>query len=144
MNELKGCPFCNSQPIGPEPADSGWWIECEQCEIVMDRDSKSHLIECWEKRHEFNNLQNQLGRWAENKFPSSNNRSITNHLKREVKELKDSNEPSEAADCLLLLLHHAHKNGYDLLEEAKKKFEIVKLRRWGEPDAEGVVEHIPG
>ena len=89
-----------------------------------------------------NDFQTQVGEWADKKFPQSNNKSMTEHLRREVKELIDSNEPVEAADCFLILLHHAHKNGYDLLEEAKKKFEIVQNRQYGEPDEMGVVEHI--
>ncbi len=89
-----------------------------------------------------NNFQKQVGEWAGKKFPQSNNLSITKHLEREVKELIDSNEPVEAADCFLLLLHHAYKNGYDLLEEAKNKFQSVQFREWGSPDKDGVVEHI--
>ena len=88
------------------------------------------------------NFQKEFCDWADEKFPNANNTSITQHLKREVKELIESNEPVESADCFLLLLHHSRKNGYDLLDEAKKKFEIVKHRQWGESDEMGVVEHI--
>jgi hypothetical protein len=48
--ELKPCPFCDTKPVGPEPADSGWWIECERCEIIMDRDSRRDLIKAWNTR----------------------------------------------------------------------------------------------
>jgi len=91
------------------------------------------------------NFQSEDGEWASKTFPQATNQSITEHLKREVNELsnsKDSCDTSEAADCLLILLHHAHKNGYDLLSEAKSKFEINKKRKWGKPDKLGVVEHV--
>jgi Lar family restriction alleviation protein len=48
-DKLKPCPFCGNDPIGPEPADSDWWIECEHCEIVMDG-SKAELIKRWNTR----------------------------------------------------------------------------------------------
>jgi NTP pyrophosphatase (non-canonical NTP hydrolase) len=67
---------------------------------------------------------------------------VVAHLKKEVDELAESHDPEEAADCLILLLHHAHKCGYDLMIEAFKKFEINRQRRWGRPDEDGVVEHI--
>ena len=52
------------------------------------------------------------------------------------------NTRSEAADCLLLLMHHAHKSGYSLQRAARDKFEMLKTRTWGEPDEQGVVEHV--
>ena len=48
--EIKNCPFCNSKPIGPEHGDEDWWIECTQCEIVMDHFSKKELIKRWNNR----------------------------------------------------------------------------------------------
>ena len=87
-------------------------------------------------------FQNEVGTWGDEIFTEAHPDSIVAHLRREVKELGESHQPEESADCLLLLLHHAHQSGYDLLEEMKKKFEIVKKRKWGPPDAEGVVEHI--
>jgi restriction alleviation protein Lar len=50
MNELKACAFCGTEPVGPAHGDSGWWIECERCEIVMDRDSKKELVKQWNNR----------------------------------------------------------------------------------------------
>ena len=87
------------------------------------------------------NFQIQVGEWGDRTFPNGTPESIVAHLKREVKELAESHVPEEAADCFLLLLHHAHRCGYDLMIEAFKKFEINKKRKWGEPDKEGVIEH---
>lgn len=90
----------------------------------------------------FWDFQEDVGNWGDTTFPNSNQQSIIAHLKKEVVELSENNNPVEVADCLLLLLYHAHKGGYDLFQEAQKKFEIVKTRKWGKPDKDGVVEHI--
>lgn len=87
-------------------------------------------------------FQNEVGTWGDKTFPGGTPESIVAHLRREVKELAASHDPEEAADCFLLLLHHAHRAGYDLLAEARKKLEINKKRQWGEPDENGIVEHI--
>jgi len=51
----------------------------------------------------------------------------------------------ELADCLTLLLDiaaHEHINVSELLDASEEKLEINKKRNWGEPDENGVVEHI--
>jgi NTP pyrophosphatase (non-canonical NTP hydrolase) len=88
------------------------------------------------------NFQTEVGEWGDATFAGSTENSVVAHLKKEVNELAESHDPEEAADCLLLLLHHAYKCGYDLMIEAFKKFETNKKRRWGRPDKDGVVEHI--
>lgn len=91
-----------------------------------------------------NTFQREVGEWGSATFPDGTPDSVVAHLKKEVNELAESHDPEEAADCLLLLLHHAHKCGYDLMIEAFKKFKINKTRTWGTPDRDGVVEHIRG
>jgi hypothetical protein len=88
------------------------------------------------------NFQTIVGERGDAVFPGGTPDSVVAHLKKEVEELAESHNPEEAADCLLLLLHHAHRCGYDLMIEAFKKFEINKKRKWGEPDESDVVEHI--
>jgi len=89
------------------------------------------------------NLQKEVGAWANKVFGKSQTTiGVINHLIKEVCELRDSNAPDEAADCLLLLFQHAHEQGYDLIEEAKKKHQINLKRKWGKPDKYGVIEHI--
>jgi NTP pyrophosphatase (non-canonical NTP hydrolase) len=92
--------------------------------------------------------QRKVGRWAESVFTQATPASIAAHLAREVEELRavthlgpPEGEEEEAADCFLLLLHYAHRRGFSLLDAADRKFTENKLRRWGQPDAEGVVEH---
>jgi hypothetical protein len=36
----------------------------------------------------------------------------------------------------------AHLMGYDLLDEARKKMVKNRKRKWGEPDKNGVIEHL--
>jgi hypothetical protein len=94
-------------------------------------------------------FQVAVGTWAEATFPQATKGSIVAHLRREVEELGASaqlgppeDEEREAADCVLLLLHFAHKRGFSLLAAAHEKFATNQARHWGEPDAEGVVEHV--
>jgi NTP pyrophosphatase (non-canonical NTP hydrolase) len=93
-------------------------------------------------------FQFEVGVWAEWTFAQSTPGSVVAHLRREVEELGAAtmlgpveDEMAEAADCLLLLLHLAHKRRFSLLGAAQRKFEEVQERQWGETDAEGVVEH---
>lgn len=87
-------------------------------------------------------LQGEIGRWGEKTFGAGKSGPILAHLKKEVVELIESEEPEEAADVLILLFQHAYSTGYDLMYEARKKMAINYKRKWGPPDAEGVIEHI--
>lgn len=83
-----------------------------------------------------------VGRWAQDQFKQATNQSIINHLKREVKELEDNPNSTEVADCVLLLMHLAHRNGWNLGEAVQTKFLINIQRQWGPVDSEGVSEHV--
>lgn len=98
---------------------------------------------------------NPVGRWAEKTFPQSTLITITTHLGREVKELKDKIDGLysdidfdekgimfELADCLLIIFHLAYRLRANLLKYAYKKYKINKTRKWANPDSEGVSEHI--
>lgn len=96
--------------------------------------------------------QFEVGSWGERTFPQATNTSIVAHLRREVEELAAEVERGvstrdlayEAADVYLLLLHLAHRGGFDLATFAARKHAINERRAWGQPDAEGVVEHTRG
>lgn len=98
-------------------------------------------------------FQEEVGKWATETFykPSMGDRKYSfcdgrvKHFMKEADELNKSNFlllPQEAADCFLLLIHIAHIMEFDLLDEARKKMEINKKRTWGEPDEDGVIEHV--
>lgn len=85
--------------------------------------------------------------WANDTFPDGTAWSAAAHLEREAFELNETVKkiipnPEEAADVLMLLLFVCDKQDWNLLAEARKKFEINKVREWGQPNAEGFVEHV--
>lgn len=94
-------------------------------------------------------FQNKVGRWGDRKFPKSTLNSIVAHMKDELEEVKEAIEkgnPSEIleelSDIVLLCIHAAYKLGMNLILYVIKKFAVVKLRKWGEPDSRGVCKHI--
>lgn len=89
-------------------------------------------------------FQHAVGEWADKTFPQSTADSIRAHLSDEVAELADGVDVDafEAADCLLLLLHLAHKEGFSLIGTAREKHAINQRRQWGVPDDRGVVRHV--
>lgn len=106
---------------------------------------------------ELTGFQREVGAWADGTFPQSDWHSIITHLRAEVDELREavgqspSYEPvsvearKEAADCLLLLLHFAHKEGFDLVAEARIKHEANMRRTWEtDAGAKGYWKHVEG
>jgi len=107
------------------------------------------------------NLQNEIKKWSDGTFGSHRTGTpIAHHLKKEIDEVIEatlnrhiSDNPTtrkhlkfELADCLILLLDVAAHESIDvteLLDASFKKLEINKKRKWGEPDENGVFEHIP-
>jgi NTP pyrophosphatase (non-canonical NTP hydrolase) len=88
-------------------------------------------------------LQSEVSRWANSALPSG-----ANHLKKleqEIAELKDApSDKMEMADVGLSLMLHAETQGVDLLLVMREKFEIVKERKYGPLDADGISQHIEG
>lgn len=90
-------------------------------------------------------LQMEMGDWCDTTFPNSTPYTIIRHLKEEIKELEeaiDQELPQEIADCVMLLLHLAHKKKISTRDAVRDKFEVCKKRKWGQPDEHGVVRHI--
>ncbi len=94
-------------------------------------------------------LQDDIAVWSDATFGVGRHPlAPLSHLVKELSELID--EPCdrmEYADCLMLLLdayRMAGGNADDMVTACFQKLEINKLRKWGEPDANGVVEHIRG
>jgi NTP pyrophosphatase (non-canonical NTP hydrolase) len=85
----------------------------------------------------------EIVHWATKTFPTASNHSRVQHIKKEVEELEaEPQDPNEMADILILLIHHAAANGVDIFTAVEDKFKILKTRKWGAPDKDGVVEHI--
>jgi hypothetical protein len=107
-----------------------------------------------------NDLQREVGQWGKETFPHSSIATITEHLRREAVELQQNIERwqvqqkpvkddvvwpttiQEVTGIILLTLHIAHRKGFSFADVLRGSFEEVKTRKWGEPDADGVVEHI--
>ena len=107
--------------------------------------------------NELQKMINEIGQWSELTFSHQNSRSKLHHLQKEVAELihaigQESSEPNkknevnlEFADCFILLLDAARKEGLSatiILNAIIEKMEINKARKWGNPDENGVMEHI--
>lgn len=91
----------------------------------------------------FETLVKEVTDWQCEKFPLANTQSIANHLLREARELAEEPEcASEVADCFILLIGIAHKNGIDIVECITNKMTINKSRKWNSPDSQGVYSHI--
>jgi len=96
---------------------------------------------------ELQRFMNELGEWADATFGVNRNpRAVVAHLKKEVDELYDNiYESEEYVDCLMLLLDAYRRSGGTadgLIEDAFKKLEVCKKRKWSEPNEEGIVEHV--
>jgi len=87
-------------------------------------------------------LQDEIGAWGDKTFPGSTPSSVLKHLQKEINELITDKNSVEAADCVMLIIHFAHKMRFSLLDAIRYKFDINKARQWGTPDADGVVEHV--
>ena len=107
--------------------------------------------------NELQQLINDIGQWSESTFSHQNSISKLYHLQKEVAELihaieyapsepdKNSEVNLEFADCFILLLDAARKEGLSatiILNAIAEKMEINKARKWGKPDENGVMEHI--
>jgi len=101
---------------------------------------------------DLNDLQRRVGEWGAATFPDANDRTISRHLLDETLELEESIHTDEAdvyidpvseeaADCLMLLLHLAHRNGFSLFDETEKKLAINQTRTWNTVAPGGYTKH---
>lgn len=97
-------------------------------------------------------------KWQNETFGKATAKSKIAHLRQEVKELQselnwgnnnsiDDNNSTlmEFADCFILLFGAASSYGMtyeDICKSINDKMEINKQREWGEPDKDGIVNHI--
>ena len=117
-------------------------------------------------------LFNQVTEWQSETFPNSTALSKATHLYEEVQELmidlnelkrlrqsnldfddnvedliqkKETDAQKELADCFILLFGAANKMGLNFhqVQDAIQNKHIENLgRKWGKPDANGVVKHV--
>lgn len=85
--------------------------------------------------------------WQRETFPKATTHSRKTHLSKELKELKTALDEGridwlEVADVLFMIIALADGEDVDLEGLLEDKFDINKNRVWGEPDEDGVVEHV--
>lgn len=88
--------------------------------------------------------------WQRKTFPGATMLSKIKHLLQELEEVQDpslsiTERSLEFADCFLLLFDAAAASGmtYDSIVGCiDAKMGINENRKWGNPDADGVVNHI--
>ena len=95
----------------------------------------------------------EITQWQKETFGEATALSKLHHLAEEFIELtmdlKEDADPAdvkmEYADCFLLLFGSAAAYGMtyeDICNAINEKMVINKARKWGKPDANGVVNHI--
>lgn len=85
--------------------------------------------------------------WSRVTFPDREPLPTAVHLRREAAELcaalaRGEGAGEEVADVLILLAALADCLGLDLAGAVAVKLAVLKTRRWAEPDADGVREHV--
>lgn len=110
-------------------------------------DSAAILVSVWDK----------LDRFSQETFGSDEERGPIyplRHLEREAREaqvasvnadVSPESVHEEIVDCYLIILDAARRAGMDyemLLQGAAVKLAINMTREWGEPDQDGVIEHV--
>lgn len=94
----------------------------------------------------------EITKWQKETFPKATTHSKLTHLIDEIDELHLSithnnglEKRLEFADCFFLLFGAAASDGLtydDICNAIQEKFEINKLRKWGQPNENGVINHI--
>ena len=86
------------------------------------------------------------GLWSDKTFGISSPLVPLHHLRKEVDEvIAAPADITEYADCYLLLMDAARLAGFsmtDIENAAEAKYLTNLTRQWGEPDTNGVREHI--
>lgn len=139
------CDDCGEFMIIYSDGEANICIDRETCQRVAEnRPSYQEIAADLEivKKASLVRLQVEVGEWGDRTFPTGTPTSIIRHLRKELDELESSHAPVEAADMLILLLQLAHRSGFVLYTETRKKLEINYGRTWQAPDADGVIEHV--
>jgi hypothetical protein len=91
-------------------------------------------------------LQAEVAVWARETFGESTIAAKFHHFIKELVEIAEHpGDVTEWADAFLILMDAATLAGFtmdEVLEACKAKHAINLTRTWGEPDENGVVEHV--
>lgn len=93
----------------------------------------------------------QISKWQTETFGQATAMSKINHLIEEICELQEDlrenklSKTLEFADCFILLFGAAASDGMtyeDICNAIEEKMSINRKRKWGNPQENGVVNHI--
>ncbi len=111
--------------------------------MVPDLNFTVHNDPIMNEDKDMEEVLDEIFEWQKETFPHATPQSCYNHLKKEIAELGENlNDPSEIADCIMLLSNMAKLQGIDVKQVIKEKFAINKTRTWGKVNSEGFVEHV--
>ncbi len=148
------------------------WVQCVKCgDFPERRTCPEHLMGCppfepfaeGETFPQLDALVRYIGQWADWQFARDGKfrgQSIIAHMRREILELElalvlPGLDPrmgetcqarrkvlDEIADIMILASHFFHQMKASPGEVVLSKMRRVTVREWGEPDEEGVIEHV--
>lgn len=148
------------------PLEKGASVQCLRCGDFPERQiCPEHLMGCppfepfaeGETASQLDALVRYIGQWADWQFARDGKfrgLSIIAHMRREVEELefvltipltmelRRSKVLDEVADIIILASHFLHQMKASPSEVILSKMRRVTVREWGEPDEEGVIEHV--
>lgn len=108
-------------------------------------------IAAQKNRHYASKQFDEIAAWQRETFGQSTALSKIEHLKEEIEELRIDlaidglGKHLEFADCFILLFGAADASGMtyeDIMNAIDEKMAINRSRKWGDPDANGVVKHV--
>lgn len=96
-------------------------------------------------------LQNHIGSWARKTFPDQTDDRVVRHLGEEVREIHaaihdngDEDKIREnVADCLILLLCLAERQGFSAYGAVIEKMAVNRQREWRYDPELGYDKHVP-
>lgn len=150
------------------PLEKGASVQCLKCgEFPKRQICPEHLMGCppfepfaeGETAPQLDALVRYIGQWADWQFARDGKfrgLSIVAHMHREVDELElaltvpemfDSGKLrrkvlDEIADIMIMSAHLLHQLKATPSDAVLSKMRRVTVREWGEPDDEGVIEHV--
>lgn len=111
--------------------------------IYMGSVPSAWAVAPFDIEREFEGLICEITEFQAMNFPNASPESCAAHLLREAQELRaNPMDSEEQADVFLLLVGLSKLTDVNLFLAAKAKLEINKKRKWGQPDHQGVVEHV--
>lgn len=131
--------------VGPRPV-------CPTCRDALERNGVTDIRwrETVDLAGPLDAVTAEYLTWARETFPGERTLEAAKHLVREAEELRDDpTNGEEHADVWMLAMFVADRvkqsaavHGIDFVSEIVRKTAVNRARTWGEPDADGVVEHI--